>query len=221
MNTWRLLFLVDSCLEFLIGLGASFLLLVTNYHKLTGLKQCTCHLSLWGHAVLGFLWVRIMGSHLEARLGKELLPSSCSHQNSVLCRWSGWGPLFPGGCNWDCSHFLPQALSMGSSHGTAGSHSQHRTESPPKTSITVLHNVTTHIPSPICLKHVTGGRGHKCMIPLFYSKLKIAISTQIIFVSFSFNYWDRCINVPNYDFIIIYIYFSSVNFLFLCFRLCY
>lgn len=68
-----------------------------------------------------------------------------------------------------------KALSMGSSHGTAGSDSQHRTESPPKTSITILHNVTTHIPSALCLKHVTGpdytlGVGAtKCIIPLFYS----------------------------------------------------
>lgn len=213
MNTWRLLFLVDSCLEFLIGLGASFLLLVTNYHKLTGLKQCTCHLSLWAHAVLGFLWVRIMGSHLEARLGKELLPSSRSHQNSVLCRWSGWGPLFPGGCNWDCSHFLPQGPVHGQftwdswlpqpAQDRVSSQDQHY-------SLTQCYHThpITFMPE-ACHRSWPhfGGRGHKCMIPLFYSKLKIAISTQIIFVSFSFNYWDRCINVPNYDFIIIYIYF--------------
>lgn len=157
MNTWKLLFLVDSCLEFLIGLGASFLLLVTNYHRLIGLKQCTCHFKVSG-VMLYWVSCGIASWGLIWRLdwGRSCFPALVLIRIQFLAGGPAESLSFLVAVTGIVLISCHKALSMGSSHGTAGSHRQHRTESPPKSSITTLHNVTIHIPSPLCLKHVTG-----------------------------------------------------------------
>lgn len=130
-------------------------MLVTNYHKLTGLKQRTGHLKVSGVMLYwvscGFAW---WGLIRRLDWGRSCFPAHVLIRIQFLAGGQAEGFSFLVAVTGIVFISWHKALSTESSHGTPTAST--RQSLPRKTSITILHNVTTLIPSPLCLKHVTG-----------------------------------------------------------------